>query len=271
MTAVRKAVIPVAGLGTRFLPITKSVPKEMLPIVNKPTLQYAVEEAAASGITEIIFVMGPGKEVIRDYFTPRTTYTAILEARGKATLLEPFQQLLEPLTITYAWQEEQKGLGHAVWCAKKEVGNEPFLILLPDMIFHADTPCSKQLIEAYHTVRTSAIATHSVPRDQTKSYGVLDMEGDAAPYRIRGLVEKPSPDKAPSTYVISGRYLLMPSIFELIEKTTPGAIGEIQITDAMNQQAKTEGMAAVPFKGKIFDTGTPSGFIEANQFFFEQA
>lgn len=265
---VKKAVIPVAGLGTRFLPMTKSVPKELLPIVDKPAIQYVIEEAVESGIETIILVTSPEKAAVIDYLTHNPKFAKALEKIGKDHLLEDLNAFISRFDVRTAIQKEPKGLGHAVYCARKEVGDEPFVLLLPDMIIVSDPPCSKQLIDVYGRVGHGVIYTEHMPRERLHAYGVIDIESSVGPlYKIKTLVEKPEPGKAPSDLIIVGRYLLPPSIFGLLEDTKPGKGGEIQITDALSELAATEGLYAFEHEAKIFDTGDKLGYLKANFYF----
>jgi len=263
--SVKKVVIPAAGLGTRFLPMTKVFPKELLPIVDKPALQYVIEEAVDSGIDEIILVISKGKETIAEYFTHNKEYEAKLKELGKEKLLDELNDFIKRFKITLAYQDEPKGLGHATYCAKDAVGDEPFILILPDVIIESDPPCSKQLIDVYNRIGKSVIYTEHTPRDQLHLYGVLDLESSVGPlHKIRQMIEKPSADEAPSDLTIVGRYLFTSSIFPLIEQTKPGKGGEIQITDAMTELAKTEGLYAFEHEAKVFDTGDKLGYMRAN-------
>ncbi len=266
---VRKAVFPVAGMGTRFLPATKLVAKEMLPVVDKPLIQYAVEEAAKAGIEYFIFVTGRGKAILVDHFDHAPELEALLRDRGKH---EPLDELLgglpKPGTILATRQQEPLGLGHAVWCARAFVGDEPFAVILPDDLVLADRPCIGQLIDAYNEVGGNVVAVEEVPRDQTNKYGILDLEG--APGKLckaRGLVEKPDPANAPSTMAIIGRYVLDGKVMEELGRTKPGSGGEIQLTDAMNATIKDVPFHGLQFDGQRFDCGDKVGFLKANMCF----
>lgn len=268
MTDVKKAVIPVAGLGTRFLPITKVLPKELLPIVDKPSVQYVIEEAVASGIETIILVNSRDKKLIEAYFMRTPKYEKMLKKLGKYNLLKELNSFIDRFRIETVFQEEPKGLGHAVYCAKDAVGGEPFVLLLPDVIIESDPPCSRQLIDVYQRIGKSVIYTEHTPREKIHLYGVLNIENSVGPlHKLKNLVEKPSPDKAPSDLTIVGRYLFTPSIFPLIEKTKPGKGGEIQITDAMTDLAQTEGLYAFEHEAHVFDTGDKLGFMKAQLYF----
>jgi len=263
---VRKAVFPVAGLGTRFLPATKAIPKEMLPVVDKPLIQYAVEEAQAAGIQDFIFVTGRGKNAIEDHFDQAAELESTLLARGKDELRRAITEWLPgPGRIAYTRQNEPLGLGHAVWCARELVGNEPFAVLLADDLILADPPCLRQMVDIHANVGGSVVAVMDVPRAHTNRYGILDIiEDDGRLASARGLVEKPTPDDAPSTLSIIGRYILDPAVFDFLSRGEKGAGGEIQLTDAM---AKTIGQApfhGLRFDGRRFDCGDKVGYIEAN-------
>jgi UTP--glucose-1-phosphate uridylyltransferase len=263
---VRKAVFPVAGLGTRFLPATKAMPKEMLPVVDKPLIQYAVEEALKAGIEDIIFVTGKGKQAIEDHFDHYCELEHTLMARSKETLLREITTLVpESGTLVYTRQNEPLGLGHAIWCARNVVGNEPFAVLLADDLIKAETPVLKQMIGRFDDVQSSMVCIEEVDRQATASYGILD----ADPPRdglteIRGLVEKPKPEDAPSNLAIIGRYILMPEIFGILENKETGAGGEIQITDAMARLLGTQSIYGIQYEGTRFDCGTKVGFQMAN-------
>ncbi|MGC2855465.1 UTP--glucose-1-phosphate uridylyltransferase [Novispirillum sp. DQ9] len=266
---VRKAVFPVAGMGTRFLPATKLVAKEMLPVVDKPLIQYAVEEARKAGIEYFIFVTGRGKAILVDHFDHAPELEALLRERGKH---EPLDELLgglpKPGTILATRQQEPLGLGHAVWCARAFVGDEPFAVILPDDLVLSDKPCIGQLIEAYNEVGGNVVAVEEVPRDQTNKYGILDLDGEPGTLcKARGLVEKPDPAKAPSTMAIIGRYVLDGKVMEELGRTKPGSGGEIQLTDAMNATIKDVPFHGLRFQGERFDCGDKVGFLKANMCF----
>jgi UTP--glucose-1-phosphate uridylyltransferase len=263
--AVRKAVIPAAGLGTRFLPATKAIPKEMLPIVDIPTIQYVVEEAVASGIEHVILVTGRGKDSILDHFDRAPELEAFLAAKGKDDLAAMVRAIAEQVEISAVRQKEAKGLGHAVLAAASLVGNEPFAVLLGDDIFDATPPCTRQLIDVFEERGQAAVALLSVPREQTASYGVI--AGDSiAPglHQISAMVEKPTPEDAPSNLAIMGRYVLPPEIFALIEQTPPGKGGEIQLTDALDRLRRGPGILGCEFQGRRYDAGDKVGYIQAN-------
>ncbi len=264
--APRKAIFPVGGLGTRFLPATKAMPKEMLPVVDKPLIQYAVEEARASGIEQFIFVIGSGKTAIEDHFGPSQELEQMLSARGKAAELQAVRDAaLDPGQTAFVLQTEPLGLGHAVWCAREEVGGESVAVLLADDLVLANVPCLKQMIEAYEGAGGNMAAVMEVPRDQTGRYGILDVERDDGRLaRARGLVEKPDPADAPSTLSIIGRYILDPAVFVELERQERGAGGEIQLTDAMARTIGKVPFHGFRFEGTRFDCGTKAGFLEAN-------
>jgi UTP--glucose-1-phosphate uridylyltransferase len=263
---VRKAVFPVAGLGTRFLPATKAMPKEMLPVVDKPLIQYAVEEARDSGIEEIIFVTGRRKEALEDHFDSSCELEHTLMARSKDGLLQEIQSLVpESGTIVYTRQSEPLGLGHAIWCARHIVGQEPFAVLLADDLIMAKTPVLRQMLENFEALQASMVAIEAVDPAETDKYGILDVDsaGDHV-VRIRGMVEKPKPEDAPSDKAIIGRYILTPEIFAHLERKETGAGGEIQITDAMAQLLQTQAIYGFHFQGQRFDCGNKAGFQMAN-------
>ena len=263
---VRKAVFPVGGLGTRFLPATKAIPKEMLPVVDKPLIQYAVEEAWAAGIEECIIVIGPDKAAIKDHFADDAGLREALECRGKAAELAAVTDAIAaPGSIAYADQPEPLGLGHAVWCARELVGDAPFAVLLPDDLVLADRPCLAQMVDAYAETGGNLAAVMDVPPDQTDRYGILEVgEDDGRLAEVRGLVEKPAPADAPSTLSIIGRYILQPEIFALLDRQEKGAGGEIQLTDAMAGLIGGAPFHGLRFDGRRFDCGDKVGFLEAN-------
>jgi UTP--glucose-1-phosphate uridylyltransferase len=259
---VRKAIIPAAGLGTRFLPATKAMPKEMLPIVDKPTIQYIVEEAIASGIEDIIIVTGKGKRAIEDHFDNAYELEHILMKQGKLDLLEKVKEPSK-VDIHYIRQKEPKGLGHAVWCARNFIGDEPFAVLLGDDIVQAETPCLKQLIDQYEQTLSSVIGVQKVPDNETHRYGIIDpLEQHGRRYQVRQFVEKPAPGTAPSNLAIMGRYILTPEIFLFLEKQEAGAGGEIQLTDAIQKLNEIQRVFAYEFEGKRYDVGEKIGFIK---------
>jgi UTP--glucose-1-phosphate uridylyltransferase len=268
---VRKAVLPVAGLGTRFLPATKAVPKEMLTVVDKPLIQYAVEECIASGIDNIIFVTGRGKNAIEDHFDSDPELERFLEERGKAMQAKMVHEIGGAAHFSYTRQSEALGLGHAVLCAAELVGDEPFAVLLGDVIMDGPVPATRTLVEIHEATGMGSIHVEEVPRERVHLYGIID----AAPVkdsrwggqllRVKDLVEKPAADKAPSNYGITGRYLLPPEIFEYLRHTKPGAGGEIQLTDGLRALAQDEerGLWATVFEGKTHDAGDKLGFLKA--------
>ncbi|MCK7607625.1 UTP--glucose-1-phosphate uridylyltransferase GalU [Geobacillus stearothermophilus] len=262
MKKVRKAIIPAAGLGTRFLPATKAMPKEMLPIVDKPTIQYIVEEAIASGIEDIIIVTGKGKRAIEDHFDNAFELEQNLIEKGKYDLLEKVKEPSK-VDIHYIRQKEPKGLGHAVWCARNFIGDEPFAVLLGDDIVQAETPCLKQLIDQYEQTLSSVIGVQKVPDNETHRYGIIDpLEQHGRRYQVRQFVEKPAPGTAPSNLAIMGRYILTPEIFLFLEKQEAGAGGEIQLTDAIQKLNEIQRVFAYEFEGKRYDVGEKIGFIK---------
>ncbi|MGM0805009.1 MAG: UTP--glucose-1-phosphate uridylyltransferase GalU [Bacillota bacterium] len=260
---VKKAIIPAAGLGTRFLPATKAMPKEMLPIVDKPTIQYIVEEAVASGIEDIIIVTGKGKRAIEDHFDMSLELEQNLYEKGKLELLEEVRKSTNLVDIHYIRQKEPKGLGHAIWCARKFIGNEPFAVLLGDDIVKSDTPCLEQLMKQYHQLQSSVIGVQKVADDQVSRYGIIDgKQLDDRLYSVLDLVEKPKLAEAPSNIAILGRYILTPRIFDLLENQKPGAGGEIQLTDAIAELNALEDVYAYDFEGIRYDVGEKLGFIK---------
>lgn len=263
---IRKAVLPVGGLGTRFLPVTKAIPKEMLPVVDKPLIQYAVEEAWAAGIEEIIIVTSRGKSAIEDHFDHAHELEAALSVRGKKDELATLAQTLGGEgNISFTRQQQPLGLGHAVWCARHLVGNEPFAVLLPDDLVKAQTPCLKQMVEAYGETGGNIVAVMDVPRAHTSRYGILDPgPSTGALTEIRGLVEKPAPEKAPSTLSIIGRYILQPEIFGHLGMKQRGAGNEIQLTDAMARLIGQQPFHGFRFDGVRYDCGDKLGFLTAN-------
>jgi UTP--glucose-1-phosphate uridylyltransferase len=264
---VRKVVFPVAGLGTRFLPATKAMPKEMLPIVDKPLIHYAVEEAKAAGIEQFFFVTSRAKSAIGDYFDRAFELEATLRERGKNDLVEELDwRLPDPGQIAYTHQQTPLGLGHAVWCARALVGDEPFAVVLADDLMVCDTPCLAQMAEAYGEVGGNLAAIIEVPRAHTKRYGVLDVvEDDGRLVRARGVVEKPDPAVAPSTSTIIGRYIIQPEVFAHLARGESGSGGEIQLTDALAKLIKDgQPFHGFRFEGKRFDCGDKLGYLEAN-------
>lgn len=266
---VRTAVFPVAGLGTRFLPATKAMPKEMLTVVDRPVIQYAVDEAREAGIEHLVFVTGRNKGVIEDHFDRQFELEATLEARGKLDALDALRRELPPAGQTsFTRQQEPLGLGHAVWCARDIVGREPFALLLPDMIFKSSPGVLKQMMETYEETGGNIIAVEEVDPAEVSSYGVVARgQGEDRNFRITGMVEKPKPEAAPSNLIISGRYILQPEIFSLLSEQTVGAGGEIQITDAMQQLMNSQPFTGVKYEGRSFDCGSKVGFLTANVVF----
>jgi UTP--glucose-1-phosphate uridylyltransferase len=263
---VRKAVLPVAGLGTRFLPATKAMPKEMLTVVDRPLIQYAVEECLAAGIDEFVFVTGRNKSAIEDHFDAAYELEATLQERGKKKELQQTQDAaIKPGNAIFTRQQRPLGLGHAVWCARDWIGREPFAVLLPDELT-IDTPsCTAQLVAAHGKTGGNVVAVMDVPRDQTKSYGIAAVKaGKDGLAEITGLVEKPKPEAAPSTLAIIGRYVLMPEVFDHLDKHETGAGGEIQLTDAMAKMIGNQPFHALTYAGQRYDCGTRLGFLEAN-------
>ncbi|MYL56449.1 UTP--glucose-1-phosphate uridylyltransferase GalU [Virgibacillus halodenitrificans] len=264
---VKKAIIPAAGLGTRFLPATKAQPKEMLPIVDKPTIQYIVEEAVASGIEDIIIISGRGKRAIEDHFDTSYELEEKLSQNGKTELLEMVQSISNLANIHYIRQKEPKGLGHAIACAHRFVGNEPFAVLLGDDIVESEEPCLRQLINVYDKYHTSIIGVHDVPEEDVSKYGIIKpiehTNYGTGIRAIESLVEKPPRDKAPSNLAIMGRYILSPEIFSILENQEPGNGGEIQLTDAIQSLNEKEQVLAYNFTGKRYDIGGKLGFIQA--------
>ncbi|KRE47889.1 UTP--glucose-1-phosphate uridylyltransferase GalU [Paenibacillus sp. Soil522] len=265
MKKVRKAIIPAAGLGTRFLPATKAMPKEMLPIVDKPTIQYIVEEAIQSGIEDIIIVTGKGKRAIEDHFDIAFELEHNLYEKGKHEILKEVQKS-SSINIHYIRQKEAKGLGHAVWCARNFIGDEPFAVLLGDDIVQAEIPCIKQLIDQYEQVGRSVIGVQAVAIDQTERYGIVDPvePADTKLVQVRNFVEKPPLGSAPSNLAIMGRYVLTPAIFGFLEKQETGAGGEIQLTDAIQKLNESEGVYAYDFDGVRYDVGEKLGYIKTS-------
>lgn len=261
---VRKAIIPAAGLGTRFLPATKAQPKEMLPIVDKPTLQYIIEEAVDSGIEEILIITGRNKKSIEDHFDRSIELELELEKKGKVSLLEEVRKISDMVNIHYIRQKEPKGLGHAIYCAKSFIGNEPFAVLLGDDIVYAAKPCLKQMIEVYQEYKTTILGVQEVPVEDVNKYGIVagkHIEGRV--YKVKDLVEKPAVKDAPSNVAILGRYIINPAIFAILEHVQPGKGGEIQLTDALKELAQHEAVYAYSFEGRRYDVGDKQGFLEA--------
>ncbi|GJM01828.1 MAG: UTP--glucose-1-phosphate uridylyltransferase [Rhodomicrobium sp.] len=267
---IRKAVLPVAGLGTRFLPATKAMPKEMLTIVDRPIIQHVVDEAKAAGIEHFIFVTGRNKTVIEDHFDKQVELEATLRDRGKTEQLAMLDDLLpEAGQTSYTRQQSPQGLGHAVWCARDLVGNEPFALLLPDVIVQAaDQSCMEQMMELYNETGGNIIAVDEVPLEKTSSYGVVKYEEDDKGHKkIDGMVEKPAAGTAPSNLIIMGRYILQPEIFDILETQSAGAGNEIQLTDAMLALMERQDFYACVYEGRSFDCGSKIGFLTANAAF----
>jgi len=265
MKKVRKAVIPVAGLGTRFLPATKAIPKEMLTIVDRPTIQYIVEEVVASGIEEVILITSAGKAAIENHFDYNYELDTILKEKKKDALRKELAQTSSLIDIVSVRQKEPLGLGHAIWMARKVVGDEPFLVLLGDDLVRSRTPCCRQMIDLYEKVNESIVAIQRVPMEQTYQYGIVEgteTEFDRT-FKVARMVEKPAPGTSDSDMAIIGRYLLMPEIFEALSRTTPGHGGEIQLTDALQAVSNKRGMYAYEFEGKRYDAGDKLGYLKA--------
>nr|WP_144928005.1 UTP--glucose-1-phosphate uridylyltransferase GalU [Paenibacillus bovis] len=262
MKTVKKAIIPAAGLGTRFLPATKAMPKEMLPIVDKPTIQYIVEEAIASGIEDIIIVTGKGKRAIEDHFDHNFELEENLIQKEKFDLLEKVNHSSQ-VEIHYIRQKEPKGLGHAVWCARKFIGNEPFAILLGDDIVQSETPCLRQLIQQYEETQCSVVGVQQVPDEETHRYGIVEPSvQDGRRHEVKTFVEKPAQGTAPSNLAIMGRYIFTPEIFHFLDKQEVGAGGEIQLTDAIQKLNELQKVFAYDFEGKRYDVGEKLGFVK---------
>lgn len=261
---VRKAVIPAAGLGTRFLPATKAQPKEMLPIVDKPTIQYIVEEAIASGIEDILIVTGRGKRAIEDHFDKSYELEDILKRKGEDELLTLVQSISNLANVNYVRQKEPRGLGHAIFCARSFIGNEPFAVMLGDDIVDSEIPCLKQMIEVYEKYNTTVLGVQQVAHEDVSKYGIIQCtQIDKRIFKIEDMVEKPDQDKAPSNVAILGRYIIEPDIFTCLERVTPGKGGEIQLTDALRMLLSSGTMIAYDFVGKRYDVGNKLGFLQA--------
>ncbi|GAB4576969.1 MAG: UTP--glucose-1-phosphate uridylyltransferase GalU [Roseibium sp.] len=264
---IRKAVLPVAGLGTRFLPATKAVPKEMLTIVDRPIIQYVVDEARAAGIEHIVFVTGRNKHVIEDHFDVAYELEDTLKARNKTAALELLEKHRPvPGSTSFTRQQAPLGLGHAIWCARDIIGDEPFAILLPDVIIKSAVSCLKQMVEVYEQTGGNIIAVEEVPADQTHQYGIVELAEEVAvnAHRITSMVEKPAPGTAPSNLMITGRYILQPQIFDLLSQQGQGAGGEIQLTDSMLSLMEQQPFASLKFTGRSYDCGNKLGFLSAN-------
>jgi len=266
---VRTAVFPVAGLGTRFLPATKAMPKEMLTVVDRPLIQYAVDEAREAGIEHFVFVTGRNKGVIEDHFDKQFELEHTLASRGKSAELDELQrELPQAGQASFTRQQEPLGLGHAVWCARELVGDQPFALLLPDMVFQAKPGVMKQMVEAYESTGGNIIGVEEVHPDDTANYGIVARgDGPDSGFRITAMVEKPKPADAPSNLFISGRYILQPEVFSILSEKTRGAGGEIQLTDAMQVLIKQQMFTGVKYKGRVFDCGSKIGFLTANVVF----
>ena len=265
MQKVTKAVIPAAGLGTRFLPATKACPKEMLPIVDKPTIQYIIEEALASGIKDILIITGHNKRSIEDHFDYNPELELNLREHGKDELLAMVQEIGD-INLHYIRQKEPKGLGHAILCAKSFVGNEPFAVLLgDDVVYNEDKPCLQQLIDVYDNTGASVLGCQTVPQERVSSYGIVASEAtkDERIFKVRDMVEKPKVEEAPSRLAVLGRYVITPEIFAILEQTAPGRGGEIQLTDALKVLAQEQDMYAYDFVGRRYDVGDKQGYLEA--------
>ncbi len=264
---IRKAIIPAAGLGTRFLPATKAQPKEMLPIVDKPAIQYIVEEAIAAGIEDIIIVTGRNKRAIEDHFDKSIELELMLEEKGKQEMLDLIRGISEMVDIHYIRQKQPLGLGHAVLCARTFIGNEPFAVLLGDDIIESDPPVLREMIRNYNDQRASVVAVQEVPLEDVRKYGIVSpaasVEGEAHSAWIDDLVEKPEPEQAPSNLAVIGRYIIEPGIFSILERLPPGRGGEIQLTDALRELNRSHRMIAYTLQGKRYDIGDKFGYIEA--------
>lgn len=262
---IRKAVFPAAGLGTRFLPVTKAIPKEMLPLVDKPLIQYCVEEAISSGIEDIIIITGRGKTAIEDHFDTSKELEFLLEEKGKRDLLKMVRDISNLVKFSYTRQKEALGLGHAILCAKDLVGNEPFAVFLGDDIIDSDVPAMKQMIEVYKKYRHTVLAVQRVPKESISNYGVIRGEQvEDRIFKVSDMVEKPKAEDAPSDLAVIGRYILTPDIFEYLENTRPGKLGEIQLTDAIKNMAQRHPVYALEFEGDRYDAGDKLGFLKAN-------
>jgi UTP--glucose-1-phosphate uridylyltransferase len=265
MKRIRKAVIPVAGMGTRFLPATKAIPKEMLTIVDRPTIQYIVEEVVASGIDEVILITSEGKSAIENHFDYDFRLDTILKQKNKRALRDELSKISSLIDIVSVRQKEPLGLGHAIWMARNVIGNEPFLVLLGDDLVRSGKPCCRQMIDLYNQVSESIVAIQRVPMDQTYQYGIIEGEETEIDrtFKVKRMVEKPAPGTSNSDMAIIGRYLLMPEIFDFLSKTTPGHGGEIQLTDALLALSNKRGMYAYEFEGKRYDAGDKLGYLKA--------
>ncbi|MBO6885313.1 MAG: UTP--glucose-1-phosphate uridylyltransferase GalU [Marivita sp.] len=262
---VTKAVFPVAGLGTRFLPATKSVPKEIMTLVDRPLVQYAIDEARAAGIKEFIFITSRGKSALEDYFDESPILERELRKKGKLDILEDLKSTnMESGAIAYMRQHKALGLGHAVWCARRLIGDEPFAVMLPDDVISAEKPCLQQMVEAYEETGGNMVAAMEVPRDKTSSYGILDVKDDmGSMVSVKNMVEKPKVEEAPSNLAVIGRYILDPAVLKNLNKLKTGAGGEIQLTDAIAQEIDGTGVYGYRFRGQRFDCGSKAGFLQA--------
>lgn len=263
---VTKAIFPVAGLGTRFLPATKSIPKEIMTLVDRPLIQYAIDEARAAGIKEFIFVTSRGKSALEDYFDHSPELENTLRKKGKTDMLDMLKSTnMESGAIAYMRQHKALGLGHAVWCARRLLGNEPFAVILPDDVIAAETPCLQQMVEAHAEIGGNMVAAMEVPDDKTSSYGILDIKEDmGSVVSVKGMVEKPPKSEAPSNLAVIGRYILSPDVMGHLNKIKTGAGGEIQLTDAIAQEiASADNVYGYRFKGQRFDCGSKAGFLQA--------
>lgn len=263
---VTKAIFPVAGLGTRFLPATKAIPKEIMTLVDRPLIQYAIDEARAAGIREFIFVTSRGKSALEDYFDFAPELENSLRQKGKTELLEALKATnMDSGAIAYIRQHQALGLGHAVWCARRLIANEPFAVILPDDVIAADTPCLQQMMEAYEETGGSMVAAMEVPHQKTSSYGILDVKDDmGSMVSVKGMVEKPDADKAPSNLAVIGRYILAPNVLQNLSKIKRGAGGEIQLTDAIALEIENDrNVYGYRFRGQRFDCGSKAGFLQA--------
>lgn len=260
---IRKAIIPAGGMGTRFLPATKAQPKEMLPLIDKPAIQYIVEEAVQSGIESIVIVSGRHKRAIEDHFDKSYELEAELEARNNETMLSVVRSISQLADIYYVRQKEPLGLGHAVLCARRFIADEPFAVLLGDDILTSEPPCLRQMIDIYEQTDSSVVAVMEVPWDQTHKYGIVDIDPGQRVAPVRDIVEKPAPGQAPSNYAVVGRYVLHPSIFGLLEVAKPGKAGEIQLTDSLQELNRLSSLTAFRFDGRRHDVGDKLGFVQA--------
>lgn len=261
---IKKAVIPAAGFGTRFLPATKAVPKEMLPIIDKPTIQYIAEEAIASGIDDLLIIVSRGKDAIVNHFDKAFELETVLERDGKQSMLDAVREVSDKINVHFIRQQEQKGLGHAVLCAKAFVGNEPFAVMLGDDVVVSKKPCLAQLTEQFDKVQSTILGVQKVGMERVSKYGIVDcVRVEGRLYKMRGMVEKPKREDAPSDIAALGRYILTPAVFDCLERTPKGAGGEIQLTDAIVTLGEKEDVYAYDFEGKRYDIGSKQGFLQA--------